>query len=48
MEYQFLKEMGWSYRDLIECPEERLRSYMAIRNTLSTWYKKEADGVSDV
>ena len=39
VEYAVMKEMGWSYQELMECPAEVIRNIISYMNTEAKFYK---------
>lgn len=42
LEYRIMKEMGWSYRELRECPLEVVQDIIRFMNTEAKFNKSEA------
>ena len=42
IDYLVMKEMGWSYQDLQECPAEVVANIIRYLNTENKYYKQKA------
>jgi len=42
IEYMVMKEMGWSYQDLQECPAEMVANIIRYLNTEAKYYKQRS------